>query len=128
MQAGSLDPSNPIYPSNRSAALYELGDYLGCMNAILHSWSLHPEPALALKLSTRLPKAISQGIQAGTIRISSLEDNASVIRELEGVSSTGDPENAQAWMLLKHVRSKLETSSREARIRFSRMPIYKGIP
>jgi hypothetical protein len=130
-QAGTLDPTNPVYPSNMSAALYELGDYLGCMNAILHSWSLQPESALALKLSTRLPKTLCQGIHAGTILPSDLEANATIIRELEGVPSTEDAEHTQAWMLLKRVRCKLEhhdALAREARIRFSRMPIYKGTP
>ena len=130
-QAGTLDPTNAVYPSNLSAALYELGDYLGCMNAIFHCWSLQPESTLASKLSIRLPKALCQGIHSGTILPSILEANASVIRELEGIQPTDHEEHARAWMLLRRIRFELEHRDalvREASIRFSRMPIYKGTP
>jgi hypothetical protein len=49
VQAEKFDGTNPVYPSNLSAALFELGDYKGCTDAILRSWSLQPESALASK-------------------------------------------------------------------------------
>lgn len=101
------------------------------MDAIVRSWSLQPESALASKLSIRLPKALCQGIHSGTILPSDLEANASVIRELEEIPSINSEEHVQAWMLLRRVRSKLDhhdALAREAKVRFSRMPIYKGTP
>ncbi|RDB17580.1 hypothetical protein Hypma_001021 [Hypsizygus marmoreus] len=131
ISAEKLDPTNPVYPSNLSAALYELGDYAGCINAILRSWSLDPEPTLAAKLSTRLAKALSHALQNSTIDDVYITNHLSGIEALEGLSSNLSSEGVDAWTLCNRIRSKADhykDLSREARIRFSRMPIYKGTP
>ncbi|KAF8958545.1 hypothetical protein BDZ97DRAFT_1906448 [Flammula alnicola] len=130
-EAEKLDLNNAVYPSNLSAALYELGDYAGCMNAVLRSWALKPSNDLALKLSTRLAKTLSQGVQDGCINPSVVQQNLLVIKELEATSLTDDSDNAQAWKLWKSIRQGLEHHgdlSYEAKVRLSKMPIYKGMP
>lgn len=108
-----------------------MGDYQGCANAILRSWALKPEAPTALKLSTRLPKALSHGIHGGTIGTTYVEEKALDIKALAELSTGADADSTQAWALWKSIQSKLkhyEALSHEARIRFSRMPIYKCTP
>ena len=138
-EAEKLDPSNPVYASNLSAALYELGDYVSAMNAALRSWSSiksrndETDAALSLKLSTRLAKCLSQGFQDGTITASLVEQNAESIKALEGFSSQEKEgfENAHAWNAWKAIRPALshqQELSHEAKVRLSKMPMYKGMP
>ncbi|KDR73934.1 hypothetical protein GALMADRAFT_250621 [Galerina marginata CBS 339.88] len=133
--AEKYDPTNPVYPSNLSAALYELGDYASCMNAVLRSWSLNSEndPSLTLKLSTRLAKTLSQGVQEGSIAPSVIEQNADKIKELEAVSlkESDSSENAQTWKLWRNIRAGIqhhEDLSYEGKVRLSKMPMFKGAP
>jgi hypothetical protein len=131
VQAEKFDGTNPVYPSNLSAASFELGDYKSCTDAILRSWSLQPESALASKLSTWLPKALCHGIHSGTISPAEVEDKLLSIKALAELSTGADVDNVQAWALWKNIHSKLEhhgALSHEAKIRFSRMPIYKCTP
>jgi hypothetical protein len=70
-QASTRNPDNPTYPSNLSAALYELGDYPAAIRAILRAFriiapddqiadtSVHVQ--LAKKVSIRLVKALLHG-------------------------------------------------------------------
>ncbi|TFK90199.1 hypothetical protein K466DRAFT_543778 [Polyporus arcularius HHB13444] len=71
-RAEQADPKDHVYPSNLSAALYELGDYKGSVDAVCRSWSLlqdcrDAKADLVLRLSTRLAKALCHGVRAGTI-------------------------------------------------------------
>lgn len=130
-QAEKFDGDNPVFSSNLSAALFELGDYQGCANAILRSWALKPEAPTALKLLTRLPKALSHGIHDGTISTTYVEEKALDIKALAELSMSEDADSTHAWALWKSIQSKIEhyeALSHEARIRFSRMPIYKCTP
>ena len=52
-KAVSHVPSNPVYISNRSAALYEAGRYAESLADIEIALSHSPEPALAIKLVLR---------------------------------------------------------------------------
>ena len=127
-QAEKLDPDSPVYPSNLSSALYELGDYASCMEAILRSWALEPGPELSLRLSTRLAKALSQGVQNGSIQPSVIEQNEPAIKELERFSTTDNVDAIQAWKIWKNVKKGLGHHSdlvREAKFRFSKLPIFK---
>lgn len=76
-QAEKADPSDPVYPSNLSAALFEVGDYVGCVNAVLRSWALlnnksDTKPDLLVRLSTRLAKALCHGVRDGSLDENSL--------------------------------------------------------
>lgn len=127
-QAEKLDPKSPVYPSNSSAALYELGDYASCFESILRSWALGPTDSMAMKLSTRLAKALSQGVQNGTINPSVIEQNEATIKELEKLASTENSDVAQAWSIWKNIKRGLGHHIdlvHEAKVRFSKLPIYK---
>ncbi|KAG7444844.1 uncharacterized protein BT62DRAFT_1007870 [Guyanagaster necrorhizus] len=71
-KAEKLERHNAIYPSNLSAAYYD-----------------EPNPALSLKLVTRLSKALSCGVQSGAITFKGLEVNLSTINELRVIAETG---------------------------------------
>ncbi|KAJ7480716.1 hypothetical protein FB451DRAFT_152684 [Mycena latifolia] len=88
-ESGGNLPTNPVYPSNLSAALFEEGDCLSCVTNIDRWRKLHgskkppssgentatpdPDPsidhnkALALRLSGRLAKALSHGVRSGSV-------------------------------------------------------------
>ncbi|KAK0461719.1 uncharacterized protein EV420DRAFT_1526820 [Desarmillaria tabescens] len=69
-QAEEFESDNPVYPSNLSAALYEMGDYAASCQAILRSAKLlseSPNPPLAAKLSLRLPKTLTYGFRNSTV-------------------------------------------------------------
>jgi hypothetical protein len=89
--AEALDFANPIFPSNLSAAQYEIGGYSACAHAILRSRSRKPDPALVAKLSTRLAKALCHAAQAGTLPASKVEEHASTMSAIEeaGKQSAG---------------------------------------
>ncbi|KAG6908799.1 hypothetical protein DXG01_003246 [Tephrocybe rancida] len=130
-EAEKLDPSNPVYPSNLSAALFELGDYLACTDAIFRSWSNTPEPSLAVKLSARLSKALCQGIQSRTIDAAYVAESEHDIEALEALSTPVANENVELWSQWKILRSKLDNFpelSHVAKVRFSQMPFSKGTP
>lgn len=88
-QAEHADPTDPVYPSNLSAALYEVGDYAGCAHAILRAWSLlngkpDAKPDLIVRLSSRLAKALSLGVRAKTITedvLRTADDSINALRE-----------------------------------------------
>lgn len=87
-QAEQTDPTDPVYPSNLSAALYEIGDYAGCTDAVLRAWRLlegkDTKPDLLVRLSNRLAKALSLGVRARAI---SQTDEAG-IKELRKAAET----------------------------------------
>ncbi|KII90183.1 hypothetical protein PLICRDRAFT_40377 [Plicaturopsis crispa FD-325 SS-3] len=138
-EAESLDPENPVYASNLSAALYEIGDYPACFDAILRSWtqlSSQPEnPALSLKLSVRLAKSLAHGVQSGVITASKVDENATAIDDLEKVlrkqPESENADHAQAWLAWRQISFGLTDRDRlahEGRVRLSRMPIFRGTP
>ncbi|KAI0366579.1 hypothetical protein BV20DRAFT_971757 [Pilatotrama ljubarskyi] len=71
-QAEKADPTDPVYPSNLSAALYEIADYAGAVDAVLRAWEklrgkADAKPDLVPRLSSRLAKALCLGVRARTI-------------------------------------------------------------
>ncbi len=92
-QAEQADSTDPVYPSNLSAALYEVGDYSSCVRAVLRAWKLLDKqpvakPDLVVKLSNRLAKALSLGVRARTISENDLHVNETDIRALRKASET----------------------------------------
>lgn len=103
------------------------------MDAILRSEALSPDPLLTIKLSTRLAKTLSHGICDGSISPSEAQEMRVKTNELEVVSLTDSSpsENAQAWQAWRRIRTTLDNRnelSHEAKLRLSRLPIYKGTP
>ncbi|OCH87485.1 hypothetical protein OBBRIDRAFT_837319 [Obba rivulosa] len=88
IQAEELDPTEPVYPSNLSAALFEAGDYAACSRAILRSWKLiqarqQTKPELVIRLATRLAKALSHGARAGAISPKNYRKQTEQVKALE---------------------------------------------
>ncbi|KAG6820545.1 hypothetical protein H0H93_015430 [Arthromyces matolae] len=129
--AEKLDPTNPVYPSNLSAALFETGDYLQCAKAILRSWSHNPEPTLAIKLSARLAKALCHGVHNRSIDFAYISTNENAIKSLGSLSAPDASGNHALWAQWRTLYSKLENFadlSHVAKVRLSKMPISKGTP
>ncbi|KAK0206934.1 hypothetical protein DFS33DRAFT_1317984 [Desarmillaria ectypa] len=85
-QAEELESDNPVYPSNLSAALYETGDYAGSYQAILRCAKLlseNPNPLLAAKLSSRLPKTLTYGLRNSTVLLKDYYDSKRFIDHLK---------------------------------------------
>ena len=78
------------YPSNLSAALYELGDYQGCFEAICRAARLcsQTDDPFLLRLSTRLARCLTQGARNSTISDEAIVDEFAVIEKLKSVEST----------------------------------------
>ncbi|SJK99726.1 uncharacterized protein ARMOST_03037 [Armillaria ostoyae] len=136
-KAEKLEPKNAIYPSNLSAAYYELGDYAQAYHAICRSAKnmliSEPSPALAIKLVTRLSKTLSCGVQSGSITLKDLDDNLSTINELRVIAETSastsnsnaSPEASSAWDEWKCVAQDFErvkNGAQDARSRLAALP------
>lgn len=89
-QAESKDSNDRTYPSNLSAALYELGDYQGCFEAICRAARIcsQTDDPFLLRLSTRLARCLTQGARNGTISDEAIIDEFAVIEKLKGVEFT----------------------------------------
>ncbi|KAI0649827.1 hypothetical protein C8Q79DRAFT_1033643 [Trametes meyenii] len=145
MEAEKIDPNDPIYPSNLSAALYESGNYVDCIQAILRSWSVlrrgtgNVQPESVIKLSSRLARALCQGICGGTIRRETLQDKQASIKDLRetalGIQSTslgtaGTPGAAdlsrlwQEWSTMEAEMGEIAKRGRECRDNLSRLPHF----
>ncbi|KAI0357691.1 hypothetical protein OH77DRAFT_1435494 [Trametes cingulata] len=88
-----LDPVDPVYPSNLSAALYELADYAGTIDAVLRAWRKLGEkapakPDLVLRLSGRLARALCFAVRARTISQDVLRSREADIRALRRAAVT----------------------------------------
>ncbi|KAJ7483291.1 hypothetical protein FB451DRAFT_1234002 [Mycena latifolia] len=150
VKAEELCPTNPVYASNLSAALFEEGDYLSCVTTIDRWCKLHgskkpsssgentatPGPdssidqneALALRLSGRLAKALSHGVRSGSVSQKQIDDIGATISELELVGFAGEPELRRVWADWNHIAR--ETGDRDENIaqahaRFSVLPIFR---
>ncbi|TFY67011.1 hypothetical protein EVG20_g4091 [Dentipellis fragilis] len=102
-KAEKLSGNEHVYPSNLSAALYEVGDYAGCRDAIFRACKLlGPECdyKVSLRLSTRLAKALTYGIRQASVFAAF--ENVSGKQEIEKIramlqNGTHDAENLHAW-------------------------------
>lgn len=138
-KAEAAAPNDAVYPSNLSAALYEMGDYAACFEAICRSVKRLPEPdanpSLSLRLSTRLAKSLSYGVRSGTISSDVLQQSSGAIQALErkfnealSKSSEVPGDTVRAWKDWKRVEKEIEAVSRgrdAAQDRLVRIPIAK---
>ncbi|KAI0672209.1 hypothetical protein C8Q78DRAFT_1188078 [Trametes maxima] len=145
IEAEKTDPSNPVHPSNLSSALYESGRYVDCIQAILRSWSIlrwatgNVQPEAVIKLSSRLAKALCQGICDGTIRRETLRDKVANIKSLReaalkiqstGLGTTGAADTTELsrlwreWSTMEAEMGEMVARGRECRDNFSRLPHF----
>ncbi|KAF8876829.1 hypothetical protein BD779DRAFT_1677583 [Infundibulicybe gibba] len=72
-QAETADPTDVVYPSNLSAALYEIGDYAASVDAIVRALQIlsvneaQASDPLVQRLSARLAKALCHGARCSVI-------------------------------------------------------------
>ncbi|KAI0658112.1 hypothetical protein C8Q70DRAFT_201642 [Cubamyces menziesii] len=144
-KAEKANSKDPVYPSNLSAALYEIGDYLACASAILRSWKLlqdqsesAPKPDLIIRLSTRLAKALTFAVlskMATKADLEAYEEGIATLRERSfaiPTASTGSAVNAvdelsRAWQQWDVVQSEGDEriQKSEACLRsLSKLPIF----
>ncbi|THH27274.1 hypothetical protein EUX98_g6912 [Antrodiella citrinella] len=121
-KAELLDPTDPVYPSNLSAALYENGQYTDAIQAILRSWLLLRanttlKPELATRLFTRLGKALAQGIAGQQVGSAFLQETQLGIESLahavmkHALSSPEDAallESVRAWPDLLEIHRQVD--------------------
>ncbi len=124
-QAEKADPNDPVYPSNHSAALYEAGDYSGCVAAVLRSWTLlqakpNSTPDLIVRLASRLAKSLCYGVRAGSITtdfVSSRKEDIMLLQEeaagkpLTTVNAASREEFARVWEEWECVKLEMEDYS-----------------
>ncbi|GBE90098.1 hypothetical protein BKA93DRAFT_457437 [Sparassis latifolia] len=136
-EAEKLSPSDPVYASNLSAALYEASNYPECIDAIIRSYKLinsGSNSVLASKLSARLCKALCHGLRSGAISDKFIRERADDISRLETVlsgSAESDPKSSQVWQLFRAIESesgdRRQTGS-DALGRLSCLPVFKKPP
>ena len=142
MQAAQLDARTVVYPSNLSAALFEVGDYARCADAVLRAWNLvrgqpNRKPELVSRLSARLAKALRHGVYVGTVSqgsvqlleddIVSLRDASAVAASVERIGTSSEEAVSRGWEEWDNTLPVLVdlASKRELGLKtFSRIPIY----
>ncbi|TCD61538.1 hypothetical protein EIP91_008282 [Steccherinum ochraceum] len=141
-KAESLDPTDPVYPSNLSAALYENGQYADAIRAILRSWLLlkplaQDKPDLVTRLFTRLGKALAQGIASGQVDAAFLKEqqlgmeslkHAVVKLALEKPEDAALVESVRAWPDLLDLNAQVDGREEVVKAglkRFSKIAIIK---
>ncbi|KAI0357701.1 hypothetical protein OH77DRAFT_1475432 [Trametes cingulata] len=133
-KAEQRDPTDPVYPSNLSAALFETGDYLGCASAVLRAWKLLRDQRdakrdLILRLSARLAKALpfcvqSQPNSSGVLRAS--ENDIKEIRDY-ALSCSPSEDLSRAWAEWGATDAESEERARRRDIclsKLSRLPLF----
>ncbi|KAJ7147614.1 hypothetical protein C8R43DRAFT_1010132 [Mycena crocata] len=135
-KAEKLCPSNPVYSSNLSAALFEEGDYLSCALTIDRCWKLHGskaniDPGLALRLSGRFAKALSHGVRSRSVADRQINDMATTITDLRSLGLAEEPEVGRLWADWDNIAGETgdkENNVAEASRRFSLLPMFRKTP
>ncbi|TFK84369.1 hypothetical protein K466DRAFT_527474 [Polyporus arcularius HHB13444] len=133
-KAEQCDPKNYVYPSNLSAALYELGDYTGSIDAVVRSWRLLRDRSdakveLITRLSTRLAKSLCHGARAGTVTNKLLRRVASDVRQLREASMNGAPDEElkrvwDEWTTVYHELVPCAEKAHASLTGLSRLPLF----
>lgn len=136
-QASNCDTDNPTYPSNLSAAFYELGDYLATVNTILRAFQIlapngqiaDTNTQLAQKLSIRLVKALLHGTRNGKIPVDVIgrPDNQSAFKVLERIVSD-EPNAVKLWDAWSAVASEQPEDPFKAKLTLLELPIWHKQP
>lgn len=138
-QAETLAPQDAVYPSNLSAALYELGDYKGSYEAVCRSGRLlmeqELESPLSTRLSIRLAKSLRYGVRSGSIASEDMAKGTEVVDKLRSlVCNAGDKSSSslieahRVWNEWRNVEADMDRvalEADEARKRLARLPIFR---
>lgn len=139
-QAEAVAPHDPVYASNLSATLYELGlgKYAGCIDAIMRSWkhiSTELHDSLLLELSSRLPRSLCQGIRSGTISQGYIYEKRDLFEQMYSVGAPiaqkdlsvfSEYEKLWAeWRFIDNESTNREAAANEARNNLSLLPILR---
>ncbi|KAJ2921754.1 hypothetical protein H1R20_g15338, partial [Candolleomyces eurysporus] len=132
-EAVALDPKSLVYPSNLSAALYELGQYSSCVETVLVAWKLIESPindlsGIAKKLSSRLAKALVLGLQDGTIPSSLVRENCAEIESIRAISPDDPSWAVYAGLEEKIISGQYEIAQKDAKKHFSKLPLFHATP
>ena len=136
-KAEEIDPADPVYPSNLSAALYEAGDYLGSVNAIVRSWRVvkgneEGRETFLVRLATRLARALCHGVSGGKIVLDTLLHIRGDLQDLKAAAwaraeGPAKEDMHRVWNEWTAVESDIDTfaSRRDTCLQaFSRLPIF----
>ncbi|KAI9060061.1 hypothetical protein FKP32DRAFT_1656899 [Trametes sanguinea] len=137
-RAEKEDPTDAVYPSNLSAALYEAGDYAACAKAVIRAWNIlrgqhDAKPNLVVRLSCRLAKALCQGVRARSIGESVLVPDAASIEQLRDAAmetAANDDERRdlrrfwQEWDETKAEIPQYTQKGAEDLQKFSKLPMF----
>ncbi|EPQ56471.1 hypothetical protein GLOTRDRAFT_40012, partial [Gloeophyllum trabeum ATCC 11539] len=138
-QAEEAAPTDPVYPSNLSAALYETGDYISCIDAISRAWKRlstayqESNRSLQSRLSLRLAKALCHGIRNGSVKSEDLTRHRELIIALSDPSSFQEAQASDlesAWKEWDKLQPELDDrveAVTTALGQLSRLPIFKAI-
>lgn len=118
-----------MYPSNLSAALYELGDYATCFQAICRAIDKCPDANATLlpRLYLRLAKTLSHGVRNASISGQSLKDNSTAIDRMESAKGMNvEFERAlRDWRREKTDMATVADGAAKAKSRLAHLPIFK---
>ncbi|KAF5371689.1 hypothetical protein D9758_003390 [Tetrapyrgos nigripes] len=136
-RAESTAPQDPVYPSNLSAALYELGDYSACFQAICRAVSNASNPkddhsSLLSRLSLRMAKSLSLGSRNGMINTFTIEKEKTAVERLKTLGKSSDPKSELAitweqWRRVEEEAKSVSNGVEEAKTRLTRLPLYRKI-
>ncbi|SJL14510.1 uncharacterized protein ARMOST_17971 [Armillaria ostoyae] len=120
-QAQESSPEDPIYTSNLSAALYELGDYSNAFNAVcLAVTKSDPEsPDFLQRLSARMAKCLLYG----TIDRKVVSQAAIIVNKLESRHSSKE---WKMWRALESEADRIAVGSAAAQCRLLNMNKLKS--
>ncbi|KZV73527.1 hypothetical protein PENSPDRAFT_648877 [Peniophora sp. CONT] len=144
-QAEQLDPGDPVFASNLSAALFEIADYEGCFRAIVRSWAAlcaakneTPSGTLPLRLSTRLAKTMTNGIVTGALSdamgeveggpqaVASLREQSDVCIDASAEARSQASKAWQDWDIVFAESMRVgEAEKRRAQVDIARLPVTK---
>ncbi|KAF8876826.1 hypothetical protein BD779DRAFT_1695329 [Infundibulicybe gibba] len=128
------DSADVVYPSNLSAALYEMGDYAASVDAIVRAWRLlslnsdtQASEPLVQRLSARLAKALCHGARCGTIThaMVNVPANRHAIAELSSRAGTNSIWEEWNTLLDGYGSNDWDEISRQAKVGLSRLPIFR---
>ncbi|KAI0366568.1 hypothetical protein BV20DRAFT_1055566 [Pilatotrama ljubarskyi] len=129
-KAEQLEPDDPVYPSNLSAALYESGDYAGCASAVLRAWNILRDKRdarrdLVLRQSARLAKALCFFVQSQPGSRDCLKARKDDIRAIREYSlSCASNEDLSDWDVTD-VESDVGAHGRDLCLnKMSRLPLF----
>ncbi|KAK7681418.1 hypothetical protein QCA50_015510 [Cerrena zonata] len=109
-QAEQLAPDNPVYPSNLSAAFYELGEYQQTVQAIMRAEckASTADTSFLARLSTRLAKTLSHGVRGGNITAEVVDSILPIIDKLRSLPIDSSPDFTKSWAIWEYTQGEMQ--------------------